>query len=116
MTTPTFIAIVDFATSAADRPSAIAQLERERPAVNAIAAFAPSAAARPPAIAQLERERPAVNAMPGCIACRVPPSRDDETSITLIHEWLDQASFDGYLASDEFARSGEILRPMMVGA
>ena len=89
MTTPSFIAILDFSTAAADRPAAIAQLEREQPIVSA---------------------------MPGCVG--VPgllPADEDDTGITVLHEWVDQASFDGYLASDAFARSGEILRPMMTG-
>ena len=89
MTSPTFIAILDFSTAAADRPAAIAQLERERPAVTA---------------------------MPGCLAYRVFPDRVDSTGITVLHEWTDQASFDGYLASEAFARSGAVLRPMMTGA
>lgn len=86
MTTPTFIAILDFATAATERQAAIAQLEREQPAVSA---------------------------MPGCIAFRVFSSRQNDTDITVVHEWIDQASFDDYLTSDAFARSGELLRPMM---
>jgi quinol monooxygenase YgiN len=88
-TAPAFIAILDFSTAATDRPAAVAQLEREQPAVTA---------------------------MPGCIAFRVYCNRQDDTGITVLHEWIDQASFDAYLASDAFARSGEILRPMMTGA
>ena len=54
--------------------------------------------------------------MPGCVAFRVFASRQSDTSITVLHEWIDQPSFDAYLASEEFARSGEMLRPMMTGA
>ncbi len=89
MTTPTFIAILDFSTTAADRPAAIAQLEREQPVIRA---------------------------MSGCIAFRAFDSHQNDTDITVLHEWIDQASFDAYLASDAFVRSGEILRPMMTGA
>jgi quinol monooxygenase YgiN len=89
MTTPSFIAILDFSTSAADRPAAIAQLEREQPAVSA---------------------------MPGCVGFRAFASNQSDTAITVLHEWIDQASFEQYLASDAFARSGEILRPIMTGA
>ena len=89
MTTPSFIAILDFSTVATDRAAAIAQLEREQPAVSA---------------------------MPGCVAFRVFSSRQSDTGITVLHEWTDQASFDAYLASDAFARSGAVLRPMMTGA
>lgn len=88
MTTPAFIAILDFATSPTQRQAAIAQLEHEQPAVCA---------------------------MRGCIAFRVFSSRQNETDITVVHEWIDQASFDEYLTSDAFARSGEVLRPMLTG-
>jgi quinol monooxygenase YgiN len=89
MTTPTFIAILDFSTAAADRPAAIAQLEREQPVVTA---------------------------MPGCIAFRAFADPRNGTDVTVVHEWIDQRSFDQYLASDAFARSGDVLRPMMTGA
>jgi quinol monooxygenase YgiN len=89
MTSPSFIAILDFSTAAADRPAAIAQLEREQPLVTA---------------------------MPGCVAFRVFADRRDQTGVTVLHEWVDQGAFDRYLESDAFARSGEILRPMISGA
>lgn len=54
--------------------------------------------------------------MPGNLAYRVYASREDETRITVIHEWDDEASFGGYLRSDSFARSGEVLRPITTGA
>ncbi len=88
MTIPTFIAILDFATAPTQRQAAMAQLEREQPVVSA---------------------------RPGCVAYRVFSSRQNETDITVIHEWIDQASFGEYLTSDAFARSGELLRPMMTG-
>lgn len=84
-----FIAIVDFTTAATDRPAALAQLDRERDQVRA---------------------------MPGNIAFRVYASRLDETAVTVVHEWDDEASFAGYLGSDSFARSGEVLRPVTVGS
>ena len=86
MTTPTLIAILDFSTSAADRSTAVAQLERERPIVRS---------------------------MPGCLNYRVFPSVEVETDITVVHEWADQSTFADYLASDAFVRSGEVLRPLM---
>jgi quinol monooxygenase YgiN len=89
MTTPTFIAIVDFSTHASDRSLALEQLEREQPEVSA---------------------------MPGCIAFRAFASPHNDTDVTVLHEWVDQASFDRYLASDAFARSGEVLRPLMSDA
>jgi len=61
-------------------------------------------------------ERDAVQAVPGNMAFRVYASREDETRVTVVHEWEDEASFAGYLGSDSFARSGEVLRPVMTGA
>lgn len=87
MTHPSFIALLDLSTAAADRPMAIAQLDDERPTVEA---------------------------MSGCVGFRVFPARDDEFGITVIHEWADQASFDCYLESDAFRRSSEILRPILI--
>lgn len=82
------IAIVDFKTSAADRAVALAHLDGER------------------------RE---VSAMPGNVSYRVYASRDDDTLVTLIHEWDDEESFDAYRNSGSFARSGKVIRPLMDG-
>jgi quinol monooxygenase YgiN len=84
-----FIAIIDFSTAASDRPAALAQLDGARDQVRA---------------------------MPGNIAFRVYASREDETGVTVIHEWEDEVSFTGYQESDSFARSGKVLRPLMTGA
>lgn len=83
-----FIAIVDFATTATDRDRALDQLERERPLVRS---------------------------MPGNIAFGVYASRDDACRVTVVHEWDDQHSFAGYLASAAFARSNAVLRPVITG-
>lgn len=81
-----FIAILDFATAARDRTRALAQLERERPLVHS---------------------------MPGNLAFRVYASREDDRTVTVVHEWADQSSFAAYLASDAFARSNAVLRPLV---
>lgn len=86
MTAPTFLALVDFSTALADRPTAVAQLERERSIVRS---------------------------MPGCLDFRVFPSVESDTEITVVHEWTDPSRFADYLASEAFARSGEIVRPLM---
>jgi quinol monooxygenase YgiN len=82
----------------------------------AIVDFSTAAVDRSAALAQLDGERDQVRAMPGNLAFRVYASRADETGITIVHEWDGEASFAGYLSSDSFARSGEVLRPMMTGA
>jgi len=83
-----FIAILDFSTSVSDRPAALAQLDGERDEVRA---------------------------MPGNLAFRVYASREDESRVTVVHEWADETSFAGYVASSSFARSGAVLRPLMAG-
>src|SRR5690242_7784569 len=83
-----FIAIVDFTIAAGDRPAALAQLDGERGEVRA---------------------------MPGNLAFRVYASREDDTQVTIVHEWDDEESFAGYAGSESFARSGQVLRPMMTG-
>ncbi|MEU7876025.1 antibiotic biosynthesis monooxygenase [Dactylosporangium sp. NPDC049140] len=84
-----FIAILDFRTAAADRPAALAQLESERDQIRA---------------------------MPGNIAFRVYASREDDATVTVVHEWEDEEAFAPYLASEAFTRSGAVLRPMMTDA
>jgi quinol monooxygenase YgiN len=81
----------------------------------AIVDFTTAAADRPAALAQLDSERDQVHAMLGNVAFRVYASREDETGISIVHEWEDEASLDGYLRSDCFARFGEVLRPIMTG-
>jgi quinol monooxygenase YgiN len=82
----------------------------------AILDFSTTATDRPAALAQLDGERAEVHAMPGNLAFRIYASREDGTRITVVHEWEDQGSFAAYLGSDSFARSGEVLRPIMTGA
>jgi quinol monooxygenase YgiN len=84
-----FIAILDIATAAPDRPAALAALDAHRAEVRA---------------------------MPGNIAYRVYASRDDATGITILHEWDDEASFQAYPASDSFARLGAVLLPLTAAA
>jgi quinol monooxygenase YgiN len=84
-----FIAILDFHTAAADRPAALAQLDTERDQIRA---------------------------MPGNLAFRVYADRDDDTAITVVHEWQDEVSFAPYLSSEAFTRSGAVLRPLMTRA
>ncbi|WP_144127569.1 putative quinol monooxygenase [Catellatospora sichuanensis] len=79
----------------------------------AILDFRTAAADRDAALAQLDRESGQVRAMPGNVAYRIYASRTDESAITVVHEWDDEESFGRYLGSDSFARSGEVLRPMM---
>jgi len=82
-----FIAIVDFTTTAADRPAALAHLDAER-------------------------ER--VRAMEGNLAFRV--CAVEGGGVAVVHEWEDEGAFAGYLGSESFARFGEAVRPLMVGA
>ena len=79
----------------------------------AILDFTTTAADRPAALAQLDSEHDTVRAMPGNVAFRVYACRSDETRVTVVHEWADAESFAGYTRSDAFARSGLVIRPMM---
>jgi quinol monooxygenase YgiN len=81
-----FIAILDLRTAEADRAAALAQLDGEKAEIRS---------------------------MPGNLDFRVYADRDDAEAITVVHEWADEPSFAGYLASGAFARSGEVLRPLM---
>src|SRR3546814_3697536 len=89
MSTRSFIAVLDFSVSASDRSMAVAQLEREGSRIRS---------------------------MPGCVAFREFPAQDTDTDVTVLDEWTDRAACDGYLASDAFARSGVIMRPLMTAA
>lgn len=81
-----FIAVLDLRTTPADRPAALAQLDSEHDEIRA---------------------------MPGNLDFRVYAARDDEETIAVIHEWVDEPSFAGYLSSDAFARSGAVLGPLV---
>lgn len=81
----------------------------------AIVDFRTAAADRSAALAQLDSEYEQVRAMPGNIAFRVYACRDNDTGVTVVHEWQDETSMAGYLRSEAFARSGQVLRPIMVG-
>jgi quinol monooxygenase YgiN len=69
------------------------------------------AADRPAALAALDSEYDEIRAMPGNLAYRVYASRVDEGAVTVVHEWSDGTTMQGYLASDAFARLGKALRP-----
>lgn len=75
-----------------------------------------SATDRSAALAQLDAEREEVRAMPGNLDFRVYAARDNEEDVAVIHEWADEPSFAAYLASDSFARSGAVLRPLMTAS
>ncbi|WP_151082811.1 putative quinol monooxygenase [Nocardioides cynanchi] len=68
---------------------------------------------RAAALAQLDAEREEIRAMPGSLDFRVYAARDNGEDVLVIHEWADEPSFAAYLASDSFARSGAVLRPLM---
>ncbi|MFL6075191.1 MAG: putative quinol monooxygenase [Mycobacteriales bacterium] len=82
----------------------------------AIVDFSTTVEDRPAALAQLDGERDQIRAMPGNLDFRVYACREDGTRVAIVHEWRDEASFAGYLASEAFARSGEVVRPFMTGA
>lgn len=82
----------------------------------AVLDFRTTAADRPAALVQLDRERDEIRAMPGNRDFRVYAARGGDEEVTVIHEWDDEASFASYLASTSFERSGAVLRPLMTQA
>jgi quinol monooxygenase YgiN len=72
-----------------------------------------SATDRATALAQLDSERDEIRAMAGNIDFRVYAARDNDEAVAVVHEWEDEPSFAAYLASDAFARSGALLRPLV---
>lgn len=71
---------------------------------------------RPEVLRILLTQVPAVREMKGCLAF-IPfldPTRAD--GVGVLHEWVDQDHFAGYLESPEFALSGKEIRPLMTGA
>ncbi|MFC2253577.1 putative quinol monooxygenase [Labrys portucalensis] len=82
----------------------------------AILDFEVAPAQRSVALDQLLAEMPTVREMHGNIAFRPFADTLADTKITLVHEWEHRSDFDAYLASPCFARSGEVLRPMMTSA
>jgi quinol monooxygenase YgiN len=71
---------------------------------------------RAAALGHLDAERDRISAMPGCLAFRVHASRQDDSRVTVVHEWQDEASWEGYLTSASFARFNEAVRPIITGA
>ena len=66
------------------------------------------------ALEALTTEAAQVRAMVGCIAFNPFQDAINPALIGVLHEWETSDDFDGYTASEEFARVGATLRPMMV--
>jgi quinol monooxygenase YgiN len=79
----------------------------------AIVTFKTTPADRPAAIAALLAEAPIVRALSGCIRFQPLADPADDSQTAILHEWWDEASFAGYVASPGFTQVGEILRPLM---
>ena len=82
----------------------------------AIVDFDINAARRGEAVDVLLDEAKAVRAMDGNQAFRVFADPEQDTRVTLVHEWASRAAMDVYLGGSGFAASGQKLRPMMIGA
>ncbi|MEP6066193.1 MAG: antibiotic biosynthesis monooxygenase [Paracoccaceae bacterium] len=66
------------------------------------------------ALDALVAESDQVRAMPGSIAFIPFQDATDPQKVGVIHEWKTQQDFEDYTSSDEFARVGQTLRPMML--
>lgn len=82
----------------------------------AIVDFYVSPENRDAALSALLTEVATVHAMDGCKTFRPYIDPQSETHVGVLHEWETQDGFNGYLASDMFAKAGATLRPMMTGA
>jgi quinol monooxygenase YgiN len=78
--------------------------------------FTVAPAERQRALAALLAEVPTVRAMRGCLAFHPFLDPSDPAGLGIVHEWADEASFGGYVASAGFAEVGKVLRPMMTAA
>lgn len=66
------------------------------------------------ALAALVAEVDQVRAMQGCVTFIPFQDATDPQKIGVMHEWASVQDFDGYTASQEFARVGQVLRAMML--
>ncbi|WP_298822231.1 antibiotic biosynthesis monooxygenase [uncultured Roseibium sp.] len=57
-----------------------------------------------------------VTAMPQCRTFRPYCDPASESHVGIVHEWQDEAGFEAYLKSEDFAKIGEVLRPLMTSA
>jgi len=71
---------------------------------------------RQAALDALVAEIDSVRGMKGCLAFIPFSEPDNKTGLGVIHEWETQADFAAYGTSSEFARLGQMLRPMMTAA
>ncbi len=81
----------------------------------AIIDFATTPADRDAAILVLQAEAPIVRALPGNLDYSVHLDPENAGGIHLMHEWSDAASFAAYRESDGFKAVGAMLFPKMVG-
>ena len=70
---------------------------------------------RAQALDALLKEVASVRATDGCVNFRPFTDPQSETHVGVLHEWSTAEGFGTYLSSPGFARSGEILRPLMTG-
>lgn len=82
----------------------------------ALVDFTVDPAKREDVLAYLLEEAGTVLSLTGCRTFRPYCDPADNTHVGIVHEWHSEEDFAAYLASDGFARSGAVLRPMMTSA
>lgn len=75
--------------------------------------FHVAATDRAAALQTLLDECDAVRAMAGCIAFIPFVDPTNDTELGVLHEWDSAEAFADYTASEEFAKVGQALRPIM---
>jgi quinol monooxygenase YgiN len=78
--------------------------------------FSVAAENRQMAIEVLSDQSKSVRNMKGCIAFTPFLDATDKQILGVLHEWDSAEDFAAYLASESFAASGRVLRPLMVSA
>lgn len=71
---------------------------------------------RQEALQVLLDEAETVTAMPRCRTFRPYCDPVSESHVGIVHEWQDEAGFEAYLKSEDFAKIGAVLRPLMTSA
>ncbi|MEO9898629.1 MAG: antibiotic biosynthesis monooxygenase [Paracoccaceae bacterium] len=66
------------------------------------------------ALEALVAETDQVRAMPGSVVFIPFQDATDPQKVGVVHEWKSRQDFEGYISSEEFARVGQALRPMML--
>lgn len=75
--------------------------------------FTVAASDREEALSILLNETKSVRNMNGCVTFMPFANANNDTGLSVLHEWVSKEDFSAYASSTEFAKIGNVLRPMM---